>query len=89
MEIQQFFNKDLIFIDQEIKNKTEAISFISLKLKSNNFIADFTQTQSEFSSREEQVSTYLGDFIAMPHIRNKNVVKNSIMFIKNSKAISW
>ncbi|UVT34065.1 PTS fructose transporter subunit IIABC [Mesomycoplasma hyorhinis] len=89
MEIQQFFNKDLIFIDQEIKNTTEAISFISLKLKSNNFIADFTQTQSEFSSREEQVSTYLGDFIAMPHIRNKNVVKNSIMFIKNSKAISW
>ncbi|QJB71369.1 PTS fructose transporter subunit IIABC [Mycoplasma sp. 1654_15] len=89
MKIQNFFNKDLIFINEEIKNKNEALYFLGKKLKSLKFIENFSTTFSEFTKREEQVSTYLGDFIAMPHIRDKNVVKNSIVFIKNKKEISW
>lgn len=88
MEISKLFNEEIIFIDQSFKTKDEALKFIAKNLKDKSYATDEKILYDEFNKREEQVSTGLGDKIAIPHLRSDVVLKNAIVFLK-IKPLDW
>lgn len=70
-------NKNDILINQEIKNKEEAITKAGEILVKNGYVdKDYIQAMID---RENIVSTYMGNFIAIPHGTDeaKKSIKNT------------
>lgn len=68
---------DDITLGCQEQSKTEVLSIISQLFQAKGFTSSSTVKQLE--AREQQVSTYLGNGIALPHIsdRQGNIVKQS------------
>lgn len=86
--LKDMFRQNLIFINEELNDKKEVIKFISNKLAENDYASNSEILYNEFNQREEEISTGIGNKIAIPHIRNELMKENVIVFIKN-KGIDW
>lgn len=70
-------NENDIHVQQSANNKNEAIKKICLALVENGYVSD--GYEQGMLDRENQISTYLGSLIAIPHgtPETKNLVKKT------------
>ena len=77
--------KDLFYDDLEISNKKELFDFIIKELTEKERI----ENPEKMYNKEKQIKTFLGSHFAIPHIKSKKVIENTLMFIRLKNSIKW
>ena len=81
--------KDLFYDDLEISNKKELFDFIIKELTEKERIENPERILEKMNNKEKQINTFLGSHFAIPHVKSKKVIENTLMFIRLKNSIKW
>lgn len=81
--------KNLIFIDEDMKSQDAVMDYLIEKLYALNYINDKSEYKKELIERELQVPTSIGFSIAMPHGICSAVNKPFIAFLRTKEEFIW
>jgi PTS system fructose-specific IIA component len=87
--MSEIFQKENSLFDIDFKTKRDVIYELAKKLKSGGRITDTDLFFADVLAREELSSTVVGNEIAIPHGKTKNVIKPSICFVRLLNPIVW
>ena len=82
-------NKELILIDADLKDKNEVIRCVGKLMDDAGKLNDEEGYIKAVFDREAEISTNLGDRIAMPHARTACVKEPGLAFIRLKDEIEW
>ncbi|MBQ9329023.1 MAG: PTS sugar transporter subunit IIA [Solobacterium sp.] len=82
-------NKDLISINVDLKNKDEVIAHSAQLMFNAGKLNDLEGYRKAVYEREAEISTNLGDGIAMPHARTSFVNEPGLVFMRLKEEIPW
>ncbi len=83
IKIRDVLLKELMIIDAEpFKDKEELFLYISEKFEETGIVSDKVAFKQSLDSRESLGPTYMGEFIAIPHGKCKEVIKPGVGFIR-------
>ena len=90
-DLERIFSTDLIYVDAELKTRTEVFNFVARKLQENKKISaeNIQEIAINLQHREDIGSTGLGKGIAIPHIVLKEPDRLFGCVIKSEKGIDW
>ncbi len=88
-ENKMFEKNKIIFIDNEIKSKTELFELISKKTVDLGISDDYEKILKGFEEREALGSTGFQDGFGIPHCKSEAVKQASALFIRAKKPIEW
>jgi len=84
------FDRNLVFINNEISNKAEVIEFLGSQLvRSGAVHPDYVQAMHK---REQDIGTYITEGVAIPHGTEASrslVRKAAIVVVKTPRGIEW
>ena len=80
MEVEKLLLKELMILDMKAQDKEQAIDEMISKLFDENIISDKSDFKNRILEREKQLSTALGEGIAIPHAKSPAVLKNVVLF---------
>ena len=89
MKINDILLKELMIMDLQGTTKEGVIDEMIASLSANGIINDVAVYKEVIMKRESQTSTGLGDGIAMPHAKNKAVVKPAVVFAKSAAGVDY
>ena len=89
MKINDILLKELMIMDLQGTTKEGVIDEMIASLSANGIINDVAVYKEGIMKRESQTSTGLGDGIAMPHAKNKAVVKPAVVFAKSAAGVDY
>ena len=89
MKINDILLKELMIMDLQGTTKEGVIDEMIAGLATNGIINDAAVYKEGIMKRESQTSTGLGDGIAMPHAKNKAVVKPAVVFAKSAAGVDY
>ncbi|CRX37268.1 / fruA / EIIABC-Fru /:139640 Forward [Candidatus Hepatoplasma crinochetorum] len=78
-----------LIVDKDFNSSEEVLHEIANLLKANNFIEDSSTAYSNLLAREKQISTGVGNGIAIPHAEIKDLEEPKIAVIRSKKGIEW
>ena len=81
--------KDLFYDDLEVSSKEELFSFIINELVKKERIENTERILEKMNNKEKQIKTFLGSHFAIPHVKSKKVIENTLMFIRLKNSIKW
>ena len=81
--------KDLFYDDLEVSSKEELFSFIINELVKKERIENPERILEKMNNKEKQIKTFLGSHFAIPHVKSKKVIENTLMFIRLKNSIKW
>lgn len=87
--IDERINKDNIVIDLVAKNKKEVIEKLSELLATNGFVSDIDQFKEDVFLRENQMTTGIGNQIAIPHGKSIAVPESTVAVAKLKQPVEW
>lgn len=86
---QEIFNNTHILYDKESKTQEEAFQSIASFAHEKGFVNDVETFFIGLKEREQEATTGFKDGIAIPHSKNKSVVKPGMFLVKFDHAIAW
>ena len=89
MKINDILLKELMIMDLQGTTKEGVIDEMIASLSANGIINDVAVYKEGIMKRESQTSTGLGDGIAMPHAKNKAVVRPAVVFAKSAAGVDY
>ncbi len=89
MDLCNILDERIICIDMPAKNKDEAITMLSEKLKDAAYIEDVESFKEDIYHRESLGNTGIGNYIAIPHGKSDSVKKVGIAIGKLENEIEW
>jgi len=89
MKINDILLKELMIMDLQATTKEGVIDEMIAGLSANGIINDVAVYKEGIMKRESQTSTGLGDGIAMPHAKNKAVIKPAVVFAKSAAGVDY
>lgn len=89
MKINDILLKELMIMDLQGTTKEGVIDEMIAGLSANGIINDAAVYKEGIMKRESQTSTGLGDGIAMPHAKNKAVIKPAVVFAKSAVGVDY
>ncbi len=89
MKINDILLKELMIMDLQATTKEGVIDEMIAGLSTNGIINDAAVYKEGIMKRESQTSTGLGDGIAMPHAKNKAVIKPAVVFAKSAAGVDY
>lgn len=78
-----------LIVDKDFNSSEEVLQEIANLLKANNFIKDSSSAYQNLLAREKQISTGVGNGIAIPHAEIKDLKEPKIAVIRSKKGIDW
>lgn len=82
-------DKDFIYLDTEFQTQNELFYFIANKMVESNRGNDADKIVEGFFQREKEFSTAMMDGIAIPHCRNDEIKKSTVIVVRNKNDIVW
>ncbi len=82
-------SKDMICLEANLKDKTEIVHAVGDLMNQAGKLFDKEGYIEDVFKREEEISTNLGDYIAMPHARSVNVKEAGLVFIRLKNEVKW
>lgn len=83
VQIGDVLLKELTLLNEpSFQNKEELFLYISDKFEESGVVSDKEAFRKSLEDREELGPTYMGDFIAIPHGKCKEVIKAGVSFIR-------
>lgn len=89
MKIQDLLRKDVMLLDLQATTKEAAIDEMIAKLAEQGYVTDVDTFKAGIMKREEQMTTGLGDGIAMPHSKNTAVKEATVLFAKSNQGVDY
>ncbi|MGL5685768.1 MAG: PTS sugar transporter subunit IIA, partial [Vagococcus fluvialis] len=89
MKIVDLLSVDAMIMNLSATEKKAAIHEMVEKLHDAGRIEDVTFFEEGILAREAQTSTGLGDGLAMPHAKNKAVLKPTVLFAKSNSGVDY
>lgn len=89
MKIVDLLSVDAMIMNLSATEKKAAIHEMVEKLHDAGRIEDVTVFEEGILAREAQTSTGLGDGLAMPHAKNKAVLKPTVLFAKSNSGVDY
>lgn len=81
--------KDLFYDDLEISNKEDLFDFIIKELTKKERIENPERILEKMNNKENKIKTFLGSHFAIPHVKSRKVIENTLMFIRLKNSIKW
>ncbi|AHK22249.1 EIIABC-Fru [Candidatus Hepatoplasma crinochetorum Av] len=78
-----------LIINKDFSSIEDALKEIANLLKTNNLIKDQNKAFQNLLAREKQISTGVGDGIAIPHAEIEDLLEPKIAVIRTKKGIDW
>ncbi len=78
-----------IDIDLNVKSKSELFSFIAEKLFELNRVTARDQFEAALLKREKEITTGIGDGIAIPHAKDISVLFPTLLYIKLADELAY
>ncbi len=88
-ESKTVISTDLIFLDSELKQQAEVLSFIIETAEFVGYVAEADELYEAVKRREEEIPTAIGYDIAMPHGKTDAVVHPFIAFLRTKEPFQW
>jgi len=82
------FNVDSVFLNRNYSTRSELIEGMGNEIAARLKLSPEHVLQ-EIQSREEQMSTALGNGVAFPHARLKDLSQPHIIFVRNDQGLDW
>ncbi len=83
IDMAKVLQKELMILDREpFDGKEQLFQFISEQFETSKVVSDKEAFRKSLFYRESLGSTYMGDFIAIPHGQCSEVLKSGIGFIR-------
>lgn len=89
MKSKDIFSNNNIFINKDVKSKDEILVDISSHLLNFNYISNSEGFLNDILDRESRGSTYIYNYLAIPHGLSKYVIKSKIVIYKTLNPIEW
>lgn len=89
MHILDNFNKDLIQLNISLKTKDEIFLEIARMVEKSGFISDGEEIFEKLISREELMTTGIGNGFAIPHAFADGLTKTIVLFISLKNPIEF
>lgn len=78
-----------VIINLDLKNQDDVLDYLSKKACELDIAIDAESIKTDLINREKVMSTALIEPLAIPHSKSKNVLKNTIIFLRLSDFIDW
>ena len=78
-----------VIIGLDLKNQDEALEYLSKKACELEIASNPVSIKTDLINREREMSTALVEPLAIPHSKSKNVLKNTIIFLRLNDIIDW
>lgn len=82
-------DKKNVIINLDLKNQDDVLDYLSKKACELDIAIDAESIKTDLINREKVMSTALIEPLAIPHSKSKNVLKNTIIFLRLSDFIDW
>lgn len=89
MKIQDVLRKDVMLLDLQATTKEAVIDEMIQQLVDKGYVTDFNGFREGILNREAQMTTGLGDGIAMPHSKNEAVKEATVLFAKSNTGVDY
>lgn len=89
MGLEEILDDRIICVGLPAKDKEQAITMLSQKLKDAHYIDDVESFKKDIYYRESLGTTGIGDYVAIPHGKSENVSKIGIAIGKLDHEIEW
>lgn len=89
MELTQVLDHRIVDLSMTAKNKDEALTHLSERLKEAGYITDIDQFKADIYLREAEGITGIGNYIAIPHGKSDAVENIGIAIGKVNDEIEW
>lgn len=86
-ETVSIFEKDLCFIDNDIKDYVQAITYYGRLMENKGYAKE--GFYKNILEREKKGSTYIGKGIAIPHAEDTYVNKSKVCIVRFSEPVIW
>ncbi|MFP4078471.1 MAG: PTS sugar transporter subunit IIA [Candidatus Izemoplasmataceae bacterium] len=80
---------NFIYLNQQFDSREALLKKVAEDLQDAGRIQDVERFYQDILSREEEVSTYMGDGIAIPHCKTDNINTSTVILVRNAKPIPW
>ncbi|MDO5717688.1 MAG: PTS sugar transporter subunit IIA [Tissierellia bacterium] len=81
--------KELIFLDENINSKNEAMEYISKKVRHLGIINNEKEYLSDLLKRDRLAPTSVGYNIAIPHCKSKSIKNSFVVYLRTKKSFIW
>ncbi len=78
-----------VIIGLDLKNQEEVLEYLSKKAYELEIASNADSIKADLINREREMSTALVEPLAIPHSKSKNVLKNTIIFLRLNDIIDW
>lgn len=78
-----------VIINLDLKNQEDVLDYLSKKACELDIAIDAESIKTDLINREKVMSTALIEPLAIPHSKSKNVLKNTIIFLRLNDFIDW
>lgn len=90
VDIAESLLEDMVELDHEsFENKEAMFHFMTQKFETNGIVSDAGAFKAALEVRESQGPTYMGNYIAIPHGKCKEVLKPGIGFCRCSEPFTY
>lgn len=89
MEIRDLLKDDLMIFDLKADDKMGAINEIAKNFHEKGYVESEEEFKKGLVERESQGSTALGEFVAIPHTKNKTVKEPAVLFARKIGGLDY
>jgi fructose-specific phosphotransferase system IIA component len=83
------FDKKLIFLDYDSKNKKDILKNLSKELENLGYVDSNKKFSKALLEREKHSTTGIGFNIAIPHGKSSSVHEPFVAFVKTKEPLEW
>lgn len=80
---------NFIFIDTDFQTQKEVFAFLAEQVFSSKRGNDLEKIVEGFYEREQEFSTAMDNYIAIPHCRNESILQATVIVVRNKSEIKW
>ena len=80
---------ELVFVDEAIDSKEKVIDLISNTAKNQGLIKDVADFKEKVFAREREISTSVGNQVAIPHGKTDTVSEPFVAFMRTKEGFRW
>lgn len=85
----ELINSNLIKLKADLSSKDEVIAYLADLIHADGRLNDYDAFVKNVFEREEQISTNLGEGIAMPHGKTNAVKDSALALVTLNKPVAW
>lgn len=80
---------EMVFVDEAIDSKEAVIDLISNTAKNQGLIKDVVDFKEKVFAREREISTSVGNQVAIPHGKTDTVSEPFVAFMRTKEGFKW